>query len=160
MTDIKPILRVLRDTLKLYTRHCRLLEAQEQALLLCNRERFTSLQTEHAHLLIDLEAQESVRRAAMTGEDGEPLTLSALKMAASTGQQRELETLEENLRSALDRISLLSCRNKLMIQNELEYFAFTLDLFVEAGRSADSGYGPGAGGGVRPPARLLLDRRA
>ena len=46
-------------------------------------------------------------------------------------------------------------RNQSLINNELNYIAFMLDLFVEAGRSAETGYGAGSMG-----PRLLLDRRA
>ncbi len=70
---------MLRDELALQTRHCKLLEAQEQALLACDRERFAALQDEHARMLAALEAQDAARRAALTDEEGQPLTLSALK---------------------------------------------------------------------------------
>ena len=153
MPATKQILKVLRDELALQTRHCRLLEAQEQALLVCDRARFASLQEEHAEILSALEAQDAARRAALTNDDGETLTLSALR---ETIPAKSLRALEDGLRRTLDRVQALTRRNQRLIKNELEYLAFTLDLFVEAGRSADNGYG----GGGRLIGRLLLDRRA
>lgn len=153
MPETKQILKVLRDELALQTRHCRLLEAQEQALLACDRHQFAALQEEHAQMLAALEAQDAARRAALTNEEGEALTLSALK---ETLPAKSLRTLEDGLRRTLDRVQTLTRRNQMLIKNEMDYLAFTLDLFVEAGRSADNGYG----GGGRLTGRLLLDRRA
>lgn len=59
------------------------------------------------------------------------------------------------LSKTVDQNRVLSARNEQLINNELKYIAFMLDLFVEAGRSAEAGYGVGSGVG-----RLLLDRRA
>ena len=156
MADARQILKVLRDELALQTRHCKLLEAQEQALLACDRARFFRLQEEHADMLAALEAQDAARRAALTDDAGGPLTLSALKEAAPAPALRGLPALEDGLRPTLERVQTLTRRNKTLIQNQLDYLAFTLDLFLEAGRSADNGYG-GAG---RHTGRLLLDRRA
>ena len=153
MPETKQILKVLRDELALQTRHCRLLEAQEQALLACNRVRFAALQDEHAQMLAALEIQDAARCAVLINDNGEALTLSALK---ETIPAKSLRTLEEGLRRTLERVQTLTRCNQMLIKNELNYFAFTLDLFVEAGRAADNGYG----GGARPLARLLLDRRA
>jgi len=47
-------------------------------------------------------------------------------------------------------------RNEMLIRNELNYLAFSLDLFVEAGRAAGQSYG----GGAMLGARMGLDRRA
>jgi hypothetical protein len=156
MTDTKRILQVLRDELALQTRHRKLLEAQEQALLACDRERFAALQEEHCAMLAALEAQDDARRAALTDEAGAPLLLSALKEMLPDASLRGLPALEDGLRRTLDRVQALTRSNQKLIQNELNYLAFTLDLFVEAGRTADNGYG----GGGRLTGRLLLDRRA
>ena len=156
MTDTKRILQVLRDELALQTRHCKLLEAQEQALLSCDRARFAALQEEHCAMLALLEVQDAARRAALTGEGGAPLTLSALKEMLPAASLRGLPTLENGLRRTLERVQALTRSNQKLIQNELNYLAFTLDLFVEAGRTADNGYG----GSGRVTGRLMLDRRA
>ena len=160
--NIKQIIKVLRDELALQTRHLKLLESQQLALLACDRVRFTALQDDYALVLVQLEAQDTARRAAMTGEDGEPVTLSAVKAQCSERNQSVLQTLEDSLRRTLDGVQLLTKRNGTLIQNELDYLAFSLDLFVEAGRSADNGYGANrvqsrAG---RAASLLLLDRRA
>ena len=152
----KQIMQVLRDELALQTRHRKLLEAQEQALLTCDRGRFAALQEEHCRMLAALEAQDAARRAALTDGAGAPLTLSALKEMFPAASLRGLPALEDGLRRTLDRVQALTRSNQRLIQNELNYLAFTLDLFVEAGRTADNGYG----GGGRITGRLLLDRRA
>ena len=156
MTDTKHILQVLRDELALQTRHCKLLEAQEQALLSCDRARFAALQVEHCGMLAALEAQDDARRAALRDETGERLTLSGLKEMLPDAALRGLPALEDGLRRTLDRVQALTRSNQSLIHNELNYLAFTLDLFVEAGRMADNGYG----GGGRQTGRLMLDRRA
>ncbi len=160
--NIKQIIKVLRDELALQTRHLKLLESQQLALLACDRGRFTALQDEYALVLVQLEAQDSSRRAAMVDESGEPVTLSALKEHCTERNHGVLQTLENSLRQTLDQVHLLTKRNQTLIQNELDYLAFSLDLFVEAGRSADNGYGTNriqsrAG---RAASLLLLDRRA
>ena len=161
MPDTNHVLKVLRDELALQTRHRKLLEAQEQALLTCDRARFAALQSEHAQMVAELEAQDDARKAAMMGEGGEPLTLSALKEQASPEGRARLDALGDMLRETLDRVQTLTKRNKTLITNELDYIAFTLDLFVEAGRSHDAGYGPQRGGDyARPTGRLMPDRRA
>ena len=161
---IKSILKVLRDELTLQTRHMKLLEAQQLALLACDRVRFTALQDEYALVLVKLEAQDTARRAALTDDDGEPIVLSALKTQVSDRNQETLQTLEDALRAILEQVQSLTRRNQTLIQNELDYLAFSLDLFVEAGRSADNGYGAQCGSGRRSGGRLsgllLLDRRA
>ena len=160
-TNIKVILKTLRDELALQTRHARLLESQQLALLACDRARFTALQDEYALVLVQLEAQDTARRAALTDENEEPIALSALKDECSERNKTTLQALEDSLRRTLDQVQGLTRRNQTLIQNELNYLAFSLDLFVEAGRSADSGYGTRSGGNRRSlSSLLLLDRRA
>ena len=158
-TQIKLVLKALRDELALQTRHVKLLESQQIALLACDRVRFTALQDEYALVLVQLEAQDTARRAAMTGDDGEPILLSALKECASERNAATLQVLEDSLRRVLEQVQSLTRRNQTLIQNELNYLAFSLDLFVEAGRSADNGYGQRSGQGSRLSS-LMLDRRA
>ena len=155
-TDIKGIIKALRDELALQTRHCKLLEAQERALLACDRVKVCALQEEHAQLVVQLAAQDEARREALQDNTGKALTFSALKADASEPVVRALETLEGSLRPLLQKVQALTSRNQILIQNELEYFAFSLDLFVEAGRAACSGYGGYGSLG----SRILLDRRA
>jgi len=158
---IKLILKALRDELALQTRHAKLLEDQQLALLACDRVRFTALQDEYALVLVQLEAQDTARRTALTDEDGEPILLSALKEDCSERNRATQQTLEDSLRRTLEQVQGLTRRNQTLIQNELNYLAFSLDLFVEAGRSADNGYGAQRGStGGRMSSLLLLDRRA
>ena len=158
--NIKLILKTLRDELALQTRHARLLESQQLALLACDRARFTALQDEYALVLVQLEAQDTARRAALTDENEEPIALPALKEECSERNKTTLQALEDSLRRTLDQVQGLTRRNQTLIQNELNYLAFSLDLFVEAGRSADSGYGKNGGSRGRLSSLLLLDRRA
>lgn len=159
---IKVILKTLRDELALQTCHLKLLEAQQLALLACDRGRFTALQDEYALVLVQLEAQDASRRAALTDENGESISLAALKEDCTSRNKTTLQALEDSLRRTLEQVQGLTRRNQTLIQNELNYLAFSLDLFVEAGRSADNGYGAGRGGhgGRRLSSLLLLDRRA
>ena len=160
--NTKLIIKVLRDELALQTRHWKLLESQQLALLACDRVRFTALQDEYALVLVQLEAQDTARRAAMVGGDGQPISLPALKEQCMERNQSVLQTLEDSLRRILDQVQLLTKRNQILIQNELDYLAFSLDLFVEAGRSADNGYGTNCvrSRAGRAASLLLLDRRA
>ena len=88
----------------------------------------------------------------MQDAEGNALTLSALLEGLPGKEQGTLAAVRQDLRQTLERVQTLSCQNQQLIQNELEYIAFTLDLFVEAGRRAESAYGGrGALGG-----RLLL----
>lgn len=161
-SNIKQILKVLREELALQTRHLKLLESQQLALLACDRVRFTALQDDYAVVLVQLEAQDTGRRAVLVGEDRQPLTLSLLKALCSERTQSILQTLEDSLRRTLDQVQLLTKRNQTLIQNELDYLAFSLDLFVEAGRSADNGYGTNCvrNRAGRAASLLMLDRRA
>ena len=155
MPDTKRILKVLREDLALQTRHCKLLEAQELALLTCNRALFAQTQEQHAAMVAKLEVQDAVRRAALVDDEGKPLTLSGLKELVPESSLHGLGALEEGLKHILDQVQALTRRNRALIQNELDYIAFSLDLFVEAGRTAGEGYG-----GTMVTGRLLLDRRA
>ena len=159
-TNIKVILKTLRDELALQTRHARLLESQQLALLACDRARFTALQDEYTLVLAQLEAQDSARRGALTDENDEAIALPVLKECCSDRNKATLQALEDSLRRTLDQVQGLTRRNQTLIQNELNYLAFSLDLFVEAGRSADSGYGGRGGNSSRLSSLLLLDRRA
>ena len=161
-SNIKQIIKVLRDELALQTRHLKLLESQQLALLACDRARFTALQEDYAVVLVQLEAQDTARRTALAGEDGQPLTLLLLKEQCSERNQTVLQTLEDSLRQTLGQVQILTKRNQTLIQNELDYLAFSLDLFVEAGRSADNGYGANCvrSRAGRAASLLMLDRRA
>lgn len=154
MPNAAHILRVLRDELALQSRHCKLLEAQEAALMSCDRARFFQLQAEHTRLLPLLEAQQEARQAILRDDQNQPCTLSVLIELCPEAGRRALAGVGESLRATLERIRSLSTRNQQLIENELKYLSFTLELFVEAGRSADRGYG-----GRMPGSRMLLDRR-
>ncbi len=155
MTDAGPLVPLLREELKLQARHCRLLEAQQSALMACDRPRFCALHTEYVRLLEQLEAQAQARQAAMQDGDGNAVTLAALLETLPARQQTTLTGLRDALRRTLERAQGLCRSNQHFIQNELDYFTFSLDLFVEAGRRADTCYGGRSWG-----RRKLLDRRA
>ena len=156
MPDTQKILKVLRDEQTLQSRHCKLLETQQRALLACDRKRFHDTQNEHAHLMAQLEAQMEARQAVMRGDDGEPCLLSTIVAEMPERSRRQILNVRDTLRLTLNRIQELSRQNERLINNELEYIAFTLDLFVEAGRKADILYGGRSLNGCR----LLLDRLA
>jgi hypothetical protein len=155
MTHEQQLIQNLRQELTLQTQHRQLLETQGRALLACDRERFCTLQEEHMTLLIALQAQEAARTALLQDGAGQPCPLSALLENVTGRDRRVLETLRGGLSRTAAQIQELSVRNQSLINNELKYIAFMLDLFVEAGRSAENSYGAGNMG-----RRLLLDRRA
>ena len=106
-------------------------------------------------MLGQLEMQDQARRAALTTPDG-PVTIASIIKAAEGQSQRILSQLRGDLGRLLERVQALSHQNEQLLQNELDYIAFTLDLVVEAGRKGDSPYG----GGVALAGRMGLDRRA
>lgn len=158
MTDPKTLTTILKRELALRTRHCQLLEAQGRALLACDRARFTALEPGLADMLAQMQAQETARRAALTDDNGDPLTLSALleQMEPDSRAWGTLTSLRDSLRETIERSQTLMQRNEMLIRSELSFLAFSLDLFVEAGRAAGQGYS----GGTRLGGRLGLDRLA
>ncbi len=158
MPSPQQIAAVLKQEHALRLRHCQILEAQGRALLACDRPRFVALEAEHADLLVLLDAQKAARQDVLVDDAGHPQTLTFLMeaMPESARPRRTLEGLRTALLEAADRAQTLARRNEMLIQNELNYLAFALDLFVEAGRTASSGYG----GRALIGGRLGLDRRA
>jgi hypothetical protein len=154
MADPNKILKLLRDELVLQTRHCKLLEDQQKALLACDRPRFCTVQAEQSLMMQLIEAQTTAREAAMHDDDGNLVALSELIQGLPPQHQRALGLVRDSLRKTLERVRELNIQNRKLIKNELEYIAFTLDLFVEAGRKAEASYGG------RFRGRLLLDRCA
>lgn len=154
MTRLPTIHQVLRDELHLQTRHRQLLESQQAALLACDRARFCALHDDYSALLVELNAQQDVRKAILRHDDGSPLTLTLLLELLPETSCRRLRPVRESLQRTLERVQALNRQNQQLIENELNYIAFSLDLCVEAGRKNDNGYGGGGGG------RLLLDRSA
>jgi len=158
MPNTQMLITLLKQEQTLRARHCQVLEAQQRALLACDRARFMALEPDHADLLVKLEEQETARRSALTDDNGEPVTLSAVleEMGETTRAFRTLATVRDTLRETIERSRTLMQRNEMLIRNELNYLAFSLDLFVEAGRAAGQSYG----GGAMLGGRLGLDRRA
>lgn len=158
MPSLPQLIAVLKQEHALRLRHCRLLEAQGRALLACDRARFMALETEHAALLVEMEAQAVRRQEVLADDTGTPQTLTQLleTMPEDTRPRRALESLRDALLAAASRAQTLARRNEMLIQNELNYLTFALDLFVEAGRTANRGYG----GRALIGGCLGLDRRA
>jgi len=156
MADPQKVLTLLRNELDLQTRHMKLLEAQQTALLACDRPRFCEMKAEQELMLQLLDAQQTAREAEMVDGNGNLLAISALLERTPEKQQRALGLVRDSLIKTINRVQELTLQNKQLIENELEYIAFTLDLFVEAGRKATkSDYG--GFGSLR--GRMLLDRR-
>ena len=155
MTDVLRLTRLLREELALQNRHCRLLEAQQRTLIACDRDRFCALQDEYAALVERLEAQCAARDRILRDAQGQPMTVTALIDTLPEVKRPLLLALRDDLARVLEQARDLCRRNQTLIQNELNFMAFSLDLFVEAGRRADASYG--GGGWVR---RKLLDRTA
>lgn len=156
MADPQKVLKLLRDELDVHTRHMKLLEAQQGALLACDRPRFCGMKAEQELMLQLLEAQKTAREHALTDAGGNLMAISALIERCPEKQRKGLWLVQDRLIQTVKRVKDLSSQNKRLIENEIEYIAFTLDLFVEAGRKQKNVYG--GFGSLR--SRMLLDRRA
>lgn len=158
MYDTQALITVFKQEHSLRTRHCQVLEAQQRALLACDRARFIALEPDHADMMVKLEEQEALRQTALMDDDGEAITLSAVleEIEGNSRAFRILTSLRDKLYETIERSRTLMQRNEMLIHNELSYLEFSLDLFVEAGRSAGQSYG----GGAMLGGRLGLDRRA
>ena len=156
MADPQKVLTLLRTELEIQTRHKKLLETQQEALLACDRPRFCGMKAEQDLMIQLLDAQKTAREAELAEPNGNLLAISALMERCPEKQQRALGLVRDSLIKTISRVQELSEQNTQLIENELEYIAFTLDLFVEAGRKADILYGGRSLNGCR----LLLDRLA
>ena len=155
MADPQKVLTLLRTELELQTRHKKLLETQQEALLACDRPRFCGMKAEQDLMLQLLDAQKTAREAELEEPNGNLLAISALMERCPEKQQRALGLVRDSLIKTINRVQELTEQNAQLIENELEYIAFTLDLFVEAGRKTKKDYG--GFGSLR--GRMLLDRR-
>ena len=156
MNNIKLLLHTLRAEWSLHLRHVRLLQAQQAALLTCDRDEFCRLHAQHEELLAQMEAQGNARDEALRGPDGAPRPLSTWIAEAAGRTRQTLETLQGNLQGTLQQAQELARRNAVLLENEMAFFAYMMDLYVDAARiSGDdyAGHAPAAG-------RLGLDRRA
>jgi hypothetical protein len=156
MADPQKVLKLLRTELDLQTRHLKLLEAQQTALMACDRPRFCGMQAEQELMLQLLDAQKTAREAEMQDASGNLMAISVLMERCPEKTQRALGLVRDSLIKTIKKVQEISERNEQLIENELEYIAFTLDLFVEAGRKTKNDYG--GFGSIR--SRMLLDRRA
>lgn len=156
MIDPQALLKALRLHWALHQRHCKLLKAQQSALLACDREKFCALQPEHDLLVQQVQQQEEALRVLIQGGAGSAATLSAQLACLPERTRRPLQAVQSGLLRTLQETRALSERNAQLIQNELHYLDYTLDLFIDAGRAADAGYG--GRGPMR--GRLLLDSLA
>jgi len=127
----KSIIEILRSELQLQRRHYQILQEQHAALLVGDRQRFAVTQQMYSHFLAD------ARRHA----DARALVLGPVKvnlkdrMVAWTSRDRVAGiALIEAIRDLLDKIQTLGRSNAAMIENELRYGKFMLDLYMEATR--------------------------
>ena len=154
--DEKKIVKVLQDELTLQLAHRRLLSAQEKALIQCNRPRFCELQAEYVKLVADLERQQTMRESLLVDRLGMPCTFGDISAQLSDRARPIFDRLRTELAKTIQSIRQMTERNQRLIQNELDYITFTLDLFVDIGRNTSNKYyGFASTGG-----RMLLDRRA
>ena len=156
MNNVKHLLQTLRAEWSLHLKHVQLLQAQQTALLSCDRDEFCRLHTQHEALLAQIAAHTKVRDAALRDETGAPRPLSAWLVDAVGRTRQTLENLQNGLRETLRLAQTLTQRNAQLIENDLTFFAYMMDLYVDVARLSGDGYGghaPAAG-------RLGLDRRA
>ena len=107
-------------------------------------------------MLLELEAQDAERRAALRDEEGNALTLSGLKETYTRGQPPGFSVLEDSLRRTLDRVQTLTGRNKCSYR--MSWIIWRLRWTSLWKRDAVPTTATAAAGGCT--GRLLLDRRA
>jgi hypothetical protein len=123
------ILRHLAAEITLQRIHVKLLSAQRMALVQRDHEGFVGLQPEHGSCLADLSSQAEERRRLLRGR-----SMAAVFASWPEAEQTKAKALARQLRQLLKEARMLCAQNAAMINNELRYADFLLDIFVKAGR--------------------------
>lgn len=130
-TEIKSIIEILQKELTLQKRHIELLQTQHGALISCDRAAFAAAQKDYVRLLAEVKRHAAQRSLALGGNT------PPLKERIAAWPQRERaqgEALLVAIFTLIGRIKLVSLQNAAMIQNELRYGKFMLDLYIDAAR--------------------------
>lgn len=129
----KEVIKLLKGELSLQKRHIKLLQAQNEALIACDRPRFFQLFQGYSEFLKELEQHAAKRDTALAGT---PLaSLTAEWPDEDAGQAKKIS---DDIRDALARAKEISAQNQKLISRELTYIDFLLNLYVEAGRRSAS----------------------
>lgn len=133
MDTSKDVIKLLKGELALQKRHIKLLQAQNEALVACDRPRFFQLFEGYSAFLKELEVHAGTRDKALGGV---PLaSITAQWPDEDSGQAKKLS---DEIRKALARAREVSAQNQKLISRELTYIDFLLNLYVEAGRRSAS----------------------
>ena len=156
MADTHQLIKFLRSNIALQSRNCHLLEAEQKALMACNRPLFCELHARHNELLREMQQADFERKCLLTAENGSVGTIGQLLALLPARERRVAENLRDTLRKISEHAGALCLRNRMLIRNEVKYMSFMMDLFIETGRNEETKYSSYAA--FR--GRALLDRRA
>ena len=133
MYTSKEVIKLLKGELALQKRHIKLLQAQNEALIACDRPRFFQLFEGYSAFLKELEQHAAKRDTALAGAP-----LAGLTDEWPDEDSAQAKKLSEEIRNALFLAKEISARNQKLISRELTYIDFLLNLYVEAGRRSAS----------------------
>lgn len=129
----KDTIKLLREELGLQKRHVKLLQAQNEALVACDRPRFFQLFEEYSRFLVELERHSVRRNKALGG-----LSLVEASAEWPDDEAGQAKKVSGEIKRALERAKEISAQNQKLISRELTYIDFLLNLYVEAGRRSAS----------------------
>jgi len=133
MYDSKNIIKILKSELSLQKRHIKLLKAQNEALIACDRPRFFQLFEGYSGFLTQLQQHAQKREASLAGT-----TLTEAAAGWPAEESAQAKKLSEEIKQALEQAKEISAQNQKLIARELTYIDFLLNLYVEAGRRSAS----------------------
>ncbi len=151
--DATATLAMLKHELELQRKHVRCLRDQNSALISCNRAKFEQQQKSYVALLSELEAQESRRNKLLAGR-----SLGDGSQEWTSQQRTALLRVCEQIGSASVQARDLNSQNRLLIEGELRYMSFMLDVMLDTARKTGHSYE--AHGGLATVQRSLLINRA
>ncbi|HEX5323488.1 MAG TPA: flagellar export chaperone FlgN, partial [Capsulimonadaceae bacterium] len=133
MYESKDIIKILRGELTLQKRHTKLLRAQNEALVACDRPRFFQLFEGYSGFLAQLEQHATKREECLRGA-----ALSEVTAEWPEEESAQAKKLSDEIKETLDLARQISGQNQKLIARELTYIDFLLNLYVEAGRRSAS----------------------
>jgi hypothetical protein len=154
-SETKIIIDILRAELQLQRRHTQILQEQHQALLVGDRAWFAMTQRLYIQYLADAKRHADLRLKVL----GPPTVPLKKRMSGWSPRERTAGfALVDAIRALIENVRLLGRSNAAMIENELRYGKFMLDLYLEATRK-QSNY---AKRGLQPirSANLLINQVA
>lgn len=159
---VDALITLLEEELALLRRLGDCLSEQTAAIVTGDTTKLSALQVEAEKVTAHLESVDHSRRelaAAQTGDDGEPLSLSALAGTLPERQARRLERVRRRLLDAHARAERARMTNQRLLHTALELTQTTLSAVVHAAMQTDT-YGPAGGASCGPAPTLLINEDA